>query len=287
MSRTRILANGLALGLLMSGSALAQGPSYRFTAREASNGQIDLTLQRNGNNRNTRGWSREALQGLAAAPFAAGAPVHFRIAQDAGTLSCDGSGSGGRAEGECRFERIAAYFDGLRQRGVTVSRDWDALQLAWFEVKLALLDELKRQGYETPEVDELIGAGVFRVNVDWLRELDAAGYRERELRDLIPFRIFKVDAAFIRDIKAANPKLRPSAKQLVQFRIHKLEPAWIAGWTQLGYELNPDQLVTSRIHNVSPDYARAMMGEVRDRPSFDQFVAMRIHGVRPSGNAGR
>jgi hypothetical protein len=30
-----------------------------------------------------------------------------------------------------------------------------------------------------------------------------------------------------------------------------------------------------------------MMGEVRDRPSFDQFVAMRIHGVRPSGNAGR
>ena len=286
MSRKLALCLGLGL-LLLPTAVLAQTQSYRFTAREASNGQIDLTLQRNSNSRNTRGWNREALQGLAATPFAAGAPVRFRIVREAGTLSCEGSGSGSRGEGECRFERAASYFDGLRQRGVSVSRDWDAMQLAWFEVPLALLDELKRQGYETPEVEELIGAGVFKIDVAWLREIDAAGYRLQELKDLIPFRIFKIDAGFIRDLKAANPKLRLGAKDLVQMRIHKVEPSWVAGWTQLGYDLSPDQLVNTRIHNVSPDYARAMMAEVRDRPTLDQFVRMRIHGVRPNGKAGR
>lgn len=279
MSRT--IGFCLALSLLFPAGAMAQTQSYRFTASESRDGRIDLALHRNENSRTNRGWDRSMLQGLGATPFTAGAPVRFRIVREAGTLACEGTGNGTRGQGECRFERAPAYFDGLRQRDVTVSRDWDAIQLAWFEVPLALLDELKRQNYETPRVDDLIGAGVFGINVAWMREMDAAGYREEQLRDLIPFRIFKVDAAYIRDLKAANPRLKPSAEDLVKFRIHKLEPAWVAGWAQLGYELNPGQLVTSRIHNVSPDYARSMMAEVRDRPSFDQFVQMRVHGARP------
>jgi hypothetical protein len=273
--------------MLLPSGAMAQADAYRFTARESADGRIDFTLERGSNSRNTRTWDRNMLQGLAATPFAAGAPVRFRLAREAGTLACEGTGRGGRGEGECRFERAAAYFDGLRQRGVTVSRDWDAVQLAWFEVSLSLLDELKRQDYETPKVDDLVGAGVFGVTAGWMRDLDAAGYREKELRDLIPFRIFKVDAAYVRALKAANPKLRPTAKELVQFRIHNVEPAWVAGWTQLGYELTPAQLVTSRVHNAPPEYARAMMAEVRDRPTFDQLISMRIHGARPGSGSAR
>jgi hypothetical protein len=269
------------LSLLLPAGAMAQAPAFQFTARASSDGRIDLTLHRDNNSRNTRSWTREALQGLGAAPFAAGAPVRFRITREAGTLDCEGTGRGDRALGECAFQRAPAYFDGLRQRGVTMSRDWEAVQLLWFEVPLALLDELKRQGYETPDADELVGAGVFGITVTWLRELDAAGYRQRELRDLIPFRIFKIDAAYIRDLKTANPRLKPSAKELVEMRIHKVEAPWVAGWTDLGYDLTPKQLVNTRIHNVSPDYARAMMAEVSDRPTLDQFVRMRIHGVRP------
>jgi hypothetical protein len=271
------LTAGLMLGLLSP--ALAQAPSWRFSIQQAGNGGIDMTLYRGNDSRNTRAWNRDDLQGLADAAFGAGAPMRFRIVREAGTLACEGEGRGGRGEGECRFARDDTYFNGLRQRGVAVSGDWEALQLAWFEVPLALLDELKRQGYDTPKAGELIGAGVFRISVGWLRDLDAAGYRQQRLGDLIPFRIFKIDAAFIRDLKAANPRLKLDDKQLVQMRIHKVEPPWVAGWAQLGYDLTPDQLVASRIHNVSPDYARA-------KPSFDQFVALRIHGVRP-GRAGR
>src|SRR5262245_15570785 len=113
MSRTLgyCLGFGFALSLLLPAGAMAQTQSYRFTASESRDGRIDLALHRNANSRNNRGWDRGMLQGLTA--FAAGAPLHFRIVREAGTLDCEGKGtSSSRGEGECRFERAPAYFDG-------------------------------------------------------------------------------------------------------------------------------------------------------------------------------
>ncbi len=82
-------------------------------------------------------------------------------------------------------------------------------------------------------------------------------------------------------IAAAAPHLKLSPADMAQFRMHNVTPDWINGWSRLGYRLSVRELVNTRIHGVSPDYARAMMGEVRDRPTVDQLIAMRIHGIRP------
>ena len=248
MLRTPALCLALGFGLLLPIAAQAQDSTIRWSAYPADRGKVQLTLAQGGQ-KNNQDWGAQELQGLDAR-FPNG-PLSFRIPRDAGTLACSGTGRGGRGEGTCRFERDAAYFEGLSRRNVTVTSDIIAWQLALFDVKLTLLDELRRQQYATPSAAQLVAAGIFKVDAAFVQALGAAGYRHKTLEDLIPF------------------------------RIHNVTPEWIAGWRALGYELTVAQLTSTRIHNVSPDYARAMMAEVRDRPSVDQFIAMRIHGARP------
>jgi hypothetical protein len=158
--------------------------------------------------------------------------------------------------------------------------------LALFDVRLALLDELKRQDYDAPSLKDLLAAGVFKVDAAFLRELDAANYRVKKMDDLVAFRIHNITPAFVRELRAANPRMELRAKDVVGLRIQGVTPEWIAGWRALGYNFTPGQLVTTRIHNISPDYARTILTEVRDRPTLDQFVQMRIHGVQ-AGWSGR
>lgn len=281
---SRIAALFLSAGLLLPFAAQAQTGdiSWHLESAERSKVQLILTRERNGGrDRDSQDWSPQELQGLSANPYANGTNVSFRIIREAGTMVCEGRGRGGYAEGDCRFNREAAYFDGLRTRGVTVTDEWLAWQLARLEVRLALLDEMRLQGYETPSARDLISAGIFHIDVAFLRAMDGAGYRLENVGALVPLRIHGVDAVYIRDLKSANPRLQLRPQELVDLRIHGATPEWVAGWTKLGYNLSARQIVNTRIHGASPDYARAMMAEVRDRPAVEQFVNMRIHGVRP------
>jgi hypothetical protein len=281
---SRIAALFLSTGLLLPLAVQAQTGDIRWHLESGERGKVQLSLSRDrngGRDRDSNDWAPQELQGLGANPYANGTEVSFRIVRPVGVLACEGRGRGGHAEGDCRFDRDAAYFDGLRTRGVSVTDEWLAWQLARFDVPLALLDELRRLGYETPSIRDLISAGIFKVDVAYLRALDAAGYRLENVRALIPLRIHGVSADFIRGMKTANPRLQLSPKELVDLRIHGATPEWVAGWAQLGYNLSAREIVNTRIHGASPDYARAMMAEVRDRPTVQQFINMRIHGVRP------
>jgi hypothetical protein len=270
--------------LLLPVAAQAEGETLRWSARPTDRGRVQLQIRHERNNSN-QDWAPQELQGLDTR--FPGGPLSFRITRDAGTLTCSGTGRGGRGEGECRVQRRAAFFDSLAQRGIRVGDDWNAWQLMMFDVKLALLDELKRQDYDMPSVKDLVTAGIFKLDAAFLRELDAAGYRRKDLDDLIPLRIHNITPAFIREVRAANPRLELPVKDLVALRIHGVTPEWIAGWRALGYDLTPGQLTTTRIHNISPDYARGILAQVRDKPTLDQFVRMRIHGVRSEGRGGR
>jgi hypothetical protein len=270
---------GLAALLLLPLPAAAQDDVLTWSARSSDRGKVHLRIS-HGRDGTANDWAAQELAGLDAR-FPAGAALSFRMAREAGTLNCIGTGSGGRGEGECRFVRNPAFFGALARHGVGGVDELHAWQLAIFDVRLALLDELRRQDYRTPSAGELIAAAIFKVDVEFLKETDAAGYRQKNLTDLVPFRIHKVDAAYVRGLKNANPRLEVSPKDLVQMRIHGVTPEWIAGWTQLGYNLSVREIVNTRIHGASPDYARAMLAEVRDRPTVQQFINMRIHGVRP------
>jgi len=274
----RTLALCLSLALLLPLTAQAQDDTIRWTAYPADRGKVQLRLSQGKRNSN-QDWAPSELQGLDVR-FTNG-PLAFRIARAAGTLACTGTGRSGRGEGACRLERDAAYFSGLAQRGVAAGSEQDAWSLFLFDVKLDLLDELRRQDYRTPTVDNLVTAGIFKIDAAYLREISMAGLRQNRLEDLVPLRIHNITPAYVQGVRAAAPRLKLETKDLVTMRIHGVTPEWIAGWTKLGYDLDVKQLTNTRIHDVSPAYASAMMAQVRDRPTLDQFIAMRIHGIKP------
>ena len=276
MLRTSALC--LAFTLALPLAAQAQADAIRWSAHPAERERVQLSLTSAGH-RNNQDWNPAELQGLDAR-FGDGA-LEFRIVRDAGALACSGIGSNGRGEGTCRFQRNAAYFDALARHGVRVAGDFQAWQLAHFDVKLTLLEEMRRQNYARPTASDLVAAGIFTIDAEFVRALGDAGFRPQKLDDLVQLRIHQITPDYIRAIRAAAPRLRLTSADLVQFRIHKVTPEWISGWTKLGYDLSVHDLANTRIHGVSPDYARAMMVEVRDRPTLDQLLAMRLHGVRP------
>jgi hypothetical protein len=62
-------------------------------------------------------------------------------------------------------------------------------------------------------------------------------------------------------------------------RIHGVSPRDVAAFADLGYrDLTPKQLITMRIHGVSPEFARRS-GHDGDRPDPDKLVSMRILGA--------
>ena len=274
----RTIALCLSLGLLLPLAAQAQNAQIRWSAHATDRGRVQLSLT-TPDNKNNQDWNPAELQGLNTR-FPDGA-MNFRIVRDAGVLACNGMSRSGRGEGDCRFQREAAYFDGLARHGVRVTSDYQAWQLVVFDVKLALLEELRRQQYSTTKVGDLVAAGIFGIDAAFVQALGAAGLRPQKLDELVQFRIHRITPTYIRDIRAANPRLKLDSEDLVAFGIHKVTPQWIEGWTKLGYDLTAKQLVETRILNVSPDYARSMLNEVRDRPTIEQFTAMRLHGVRP------
>ncbi len=158
------------------------------------------------------------------------------------------------------------------------------VQLARFDVPLALLDELRRLGYETPSARDLISAGIFKVDVAYLR---ASGCGR-----LSPGKCPCADPAA--DLTGSKCGLYPGHESSQPSPAAVAQRSWWScGSTGRRRNGSPagrnsatifplGEIVNTRIHGASPDYARAMMAEVRDRPTVQQFINMRIHGVRPA-----
>src|SRR3712207_4121879 len=99
------------------------------------------------------------LQGLDGAALASDGPaaIQFRMQRDAGLISCEGSGRGGRATGTCSFAPDPAFAAELERRGVGRPSEREQFTLALHPAGVAELDELQRQGYQRPNVQQLIG----------------------------------------------------------------------------------------------------------------------------------
>lgn len=70
--------------------------------------------------------------------------------------------------------------------------------------------------------------------------------------------------------------------QLFQAALFDLRVDWATELASLGYgsdQLDWDELIAFRIHDVTPDFAREMAGLAGGAPSADQLLAFRIHDV--------
>jgi hypothetical protein len=82
---------------------------------------------------------------------------------------------------------------------------------------------------------------------------------------------------------AAYPRLaRVTPDQLVSLRIHNVTPARLREYTRIGYgNLDCNQLIDWAVHGVSPSYIRSLAAEGYARLSPSQLTTFRVMGVTP------
>ena len=82
---------------------------------------------------------------------------------------------------------------------------------------------------------------------------------------------------------AAYPRLaRVTPDQLVSLRVHNVTPARLREYTRMGYgNLDCNQLIDWAGHGVSPSYIRSLAAEGYARLSPSQLTTFRVMGVTP------
>ena len=63
--------------------------------------------------------------------------------------------------------------------------------------------------------------------------------------------------------------------------MHGVTPAVVRDLARLGLDLDENQLIAFRVHQVTPEYVAEVQSAGLGRPEGDQLIAMRVHGVTP------
>lgn len=139
---------------------------------------------------------------------------------------------------------------------------------------------VERAGLEVRRADTetLLAAALHEVDPASAGALRRAGAAPDDLGDLIAAAIFQVDTTFIAEIRALGYDL--DLDDFLAFRIHDVTPEFIRavrGWG-IG-EPSADDLLAFRIHEIDEDFVRDTRGWAGDDLDRDDLVAFRIHGV--------
>jgi hypothetical protein len=138
--------------------------------------------------------------------------------------------------------------------------------------------ELKKLGYEAPTETQLFDMLLMGVTAELARVAKDAGLNATT-RQLLDLRVHGVDPDYIRDVQETGYR-RLSAQDYVDMKIHGVAPVFLRDLKGAGYDLSSKQVTELRIHGIDSDYLR----ELRDyglRPEASDLVQLKIHGVTP------
>ncbi|MEL7162880.1 MAG: hypothetical protein AAFN92_19130, partial [Bacteroidota bacterium] len=114
------------------------------------------------------------------------------------------------------------------------------------------LRDFKATWLEMTSLKQLQNAFIHGVNPDQVKAFRDLGYTDLDLKDF------------------------------VQARIHGVSPEFASSFREVGFDDIPlKKLVNLRIHGVSADYIKKWD---RDDLDLDDYVKMKIHGIRPAPN---
>jgi hypothetical protein len=180
---------------------------------------------------------------------------------------------------------MAAHFEMRREAGTIaydgVFRDGVGAGKFGFTPNRDYAKGLRQLGVEfAPEEVEdrhLFSLAMFDVSTEFIAAMRKIGYRE-DLQTYVQFRIFKVDPAFVRAMDAVGFE-NLTAQKLIETRIHNVTPDYISQMRASGNDLTLDEYIQSRIFAVTPEFAREMDRAGYPDLDHDTLVQFKIHGV--------
>lgn len=208
-------------------------------------------------------------------------PVRFALVRDAGRFDCSGSGSLGRASGQCGFTADPAFADFLAGRGIARPNREQSFELAMVGARRDLVEALRSARYQTPTINDLTELSAVGVDRKYIVDLSGRGYRPARLRDVVEFAALGVTPDFIDGLARAGYR-GLSARTIVEFKALGVTPEFIQAFARMGYRNLPvDTLVEMKALGVAPEFVRELEASGVRRQSPDQLVKLRAIGFQP------
>ena len=291
---TRLLSffAALMLAALAVSSACVAGPNEILTFRVEPAGATDrvhVNFRMNSDRNQTTNWSSSfaaaELSGLDYSRLRGGGtvPVGFAVIREAGRLDCAGNGSGGFANGSCRFTASPAFSAAIARNGYGRLTNDHAVALMAVNAHAALLDAMAAAHYPRPSMDDYVALSALNVTGSYISQLAQAGYRPDSADGLIQFAALNITPEFIGGFARMGYGNLP-ADELVQLKALDISPQFIAGFERIGYGRLPvDQLVQLKALNVTPEFIQSLQRSGIVHPSPDEAVRIKALGI-PSGS---
>jgi hypothetical protein len=221
----------------------------------------------------------ERFKSLAQALASDNGTVKFQITHDAGTLSLEGSGQGGKASGKWSYLPDPAFVSELTRRGYSAPTPDQQFYLTLHDVGVALLDEIKAQGYEKPSMEQLVTLGTHGVDVEYLREMKAVNYKFDSIDALILMRDHGVNATYVRALNDLGFTQLP-ADMVLRSLDHGVTPRFIKEIKANGVaDVSLDELIRLRDHGVTVEFIKTVKAHGYSNLSADKLINLRIHGL--------
>lgn len=237
----------------------------------------------------------------------------FFIKREAGTLNFKGKFEGNEGYGKFEFVQNTEFKQYLDQQKVSNIDEDDMLHLFMgnvnkdyvaylgqngytnisgnklVEMAIHGLDKetlegyfaaFKKAGYSQVSLNKLIELKIHGAGPNYMQSMTDLGYKNLDLDDLLSSKIHGVSADYIKDLKDAGyPNL--SMEKIVEFKIHGVSAEYAKGMAQAngGKVLSADELVSSKIHGLSPDRMAKIQKTAGGPMSMDDMRSYSIHGV--------
>jgi len=270
------------LWAIVAKSASAAPRTGDWTIRKSDQaGKVEFSLierHHNGNSSHESDWPTTAFQGV---DFSKSSrqDVHFTVARDAGKIDCEGYLKDGEGAGLFHFEPNPDFAHQMQSLGFSVDED-EQYSMAVQDVSVEFARQMKGELLTDLDTGKLIAFRIFNVNSQFIADIRAAGLNVTDSDKLIAFRIHGVTPQMIGSLKQAG--YSPDEDELIALRIHGATLEWIQALKKQGYDhVELEKLIAFRIHGVSPEFIEKVQSLGYQHPDPDQLIAMRIHNVTP------
>ena len=196
----------------------------------------------------------------------------FEFRRDAGVIRFNGRFEEGWGEGTYRFEGDTRFLKALDLANVEDIDEDELLAMVVHDVRTDWVKGLQQAGVmQTSTAGELLAMQIHGVTPEFVRELTRAGLPEPAGRqaDRAPG---PRRHAGVHPRHALEGVVATDLDDLISFRVHNVSPAFINDLDKLGYDhVEPDDLVSMKIHGVTPAFIQSMVdvgpqGHGRGRP---------------------
>lgn len=143
----------------------------------------------------------------------------------------------------------------------------------------AYRDHLEDMGYRRVDEDEVLSALVLDVDREWIDLVaDWEGRRRPKWDHVIALRVHGATAEYFDAMADAGLDL--DLEDLIAFRVHDISPDYVASMRgHFGRRVDAQDLLAARIHGVTEEYVAELAELGYDDADLDDLVACRIHGV--------